>query len=64
MPFVQASAPVTISIATAYGVGFALGQPVLMTLVGVLVGVAILAFVLIRSPWHGKIGDQGAIKAI
>jgi hypothetical protein len=59
-PLLQASAPVTMAIATAYGVGFAVGQPFLVTLVGVLVSAAILAFVLIRSPWYGKRQDQGA----
>jgi len=59
-PLLQASAPVTAAIATAYGVGFAVGQPFLVTLAGVLVSAAILAFVLIRSPWHGKKQDQGA----
>lgn len=59
-PLLQASAPVTMAIATAYGVGFAVGQPFLVTLVGVLVSAVILAFVLIRSPWHGKRQDQGA----
>jgi hypothetical protein len=64
MPLVQASAPVTISIATGYGVGFAMGQPLLATLVGILVGAAILAVVLIRSPWHGKERGQDASGAV
>jgi 4-amino-4-deoxy-L-arabinose transferase-like glycosyltransferase len=59
-PLLQASAPVTMAIATAYGVGFAVGQPLLLTLVGVLVSAVILAFVLIQSPWHGQEQDQGA----
>ena len=59
-PLLQASAPVTMAIATAYGVGFAVGQPLLLTLAGVLVAAAILAFVFIRSPWRGKQQDQGA----
>jgi hypothetical protein len=64
MPLVQASAPVTISIATAYGIGFALGQPLLVTLVGAVVGIAILAFMLRRSPWHEMGRDRGASGAI
>ncbi|MGD9048370.1 MAG: hypothetical protein PVF77_09975 [Anaerolineae bacterium] len=60
MPLVQAAAPVTISIATGYGVGFALGQPLLATLVGIVIGAAILAIVLIRSPWHGRERGQDA----
>ena len=59
-PLLQASAPVTMAIATAYGVGFAVGQPFVVTLAGVLVAAAIVAVVLIRSPWHGKQQDQGA----
>ena len=57
MPLVQALAPVTFSIAAGYGIGFGMGQPWLATLVGVLVAAAILAVVLIRSPWHG--GERG-----
>ncbi len=64
MPLLQASAPVVIAISTGYGVGFALGQPLLLSLVGVLVGVAILAFVVVRSPWHEIGRDQGAGKAV
>jgi hypothetical protein len=52
MPLVQAAAPVTIAIATAYSLGFALDQPWLITLLGVLLGVVILAVVLLRSPSH------------
>ena len=63
-PFLQASAPVTVAIATAYGVGFAVGQPFLVSSAGVLVAATILAFVLIRSPWHGKKQDQGASGAV
>ena len=62
-PLLQASAPVTMAIATGYGVGFAVGQPFLLTLAGVLVSAAILAFVLIRSPWHGKEPEQSASEA-
>ena len=57
-PLLQAAAPVTIAIATAYGIGFALGQPLLLTLVGVLASVVILAFVLKRSHRHDRV-DPG-----
>ena len=52
MPLVQASAPLTIVIATAYSLGYALGQPWLITSLGVLLGAVILAIVLARSPSH------------
>ena len=55
----QASVPLTMAIATAYGVGFAVDQPILVTLVGLLVAAALLAFVLFRSPWRGEQQDQG-----
>ena len=64
MPLVKAAAPVTISIATGYGVGFAMGQPLLATLIGILVGAAILAVVLIRSPWHGRQRGRDASGAV
>ena len=52
MPLVQASAPLTMSISVAYGLGFALGQPWLITLLGVIIGVGIVTVVLVRSPSH------------
>ncbi len=57
-PLLQASAPVTIVIAMAYGIGFALGQLLPATLVGVLVSAGILAVFLTRSP--GRTEDLGA----
>ena len=54
VPLLQASAPVTIVIATAYGVGFAVGQPLLATLAGVAASIAILAFFLARAPGRGR----------
>jgi hypothetical protein len=64
LPLTQAMAPVAITISTAYGVGFAVGQPLLVTLAGIAVCVAILAFVLARSPWRGREQDQGAGGAV
>ena len=52
MPLVQSSAPLAISISTAYGLGFGLGRPWLVTLLGLVIGVLIVALVLVRSPWH------------
>ena len=51
-PPVQSSAPVTISIATGYGLGFAIGQPWAMTLLGFVIATIILIFALARSPLH------------
>jgi hypothetical protein len=51
-PLLQASAPLTIIIATAYSLGYALDQPWLITSLGVLLGAALLVFILARSPSH------------
>jgi 4-amino-4-deoxy-L-arabinose transferase-like glycosyltransferase len=51
-PLLQASAPLTISISTAYGLGFALGQPWLLTLLGAAIGIGIVVSALSRSPLH------------
>lgn len=52
MPLIQSSGYVIAIVATAFGLGFALGQAWLVTLLGVLLGLAVMARVLIRSPWH------------
>jgi 4-amino-4-deoxy-L-arabinose transferase-like glycosyltransferase len=51
-PWLQASGPMTASVATAYGLGFAIGNPWVGALVGSLTAGAILAFTWIRSPAH------------
>jgi hypothetical protein len=52
MPLVQSTAPLTIAISTAYGLGFAAGQPWLLTLLGAIVGAGIVVAALGRSPVH------------
>ncbi len=52
MPLVQSTAPLTIAVSTAYGLGFAVGQPWLLTLLGAIVGVGIVVAALGRSPLH------------
>jgi len=52
MPLVQSSAPMTISISVAYGPGFALQQPWLISFLGAAIGAGIVIFALARSPWH------------
>jgi len=61
MPLVQSSAPLAISISVAYGLGYALGQPWVLTLLGGAIGVGIVTFVLVRSPWHELVWGSGAI---
>jgi 4-amino-4-deoxy-L-arabinose transferase-like glycosyltransferase len=63
MPLVQSSAPLAISISVAYGLGFALGQPWVLTLLGAAIGVGIVTFVLVRSPWHELVWGSGSERA-
>ena len=51
-PLLKVSGPLTASISTVYGLGFAVGQPWLLTLLGVAVGIGIVLFALNRSPLH------------
>lgn len=51
----QSAAPVTILICTAFGIGFAIDTPYLVTLLGVVVATAVLVLILARSPEH-KLG--------
>ncbi len=48
----QATAPVTVLISTAFGIGFAIDNPWLITLIGVVIATAVLMFILARSPEH------------
>ena len=48
----QVSAPITIIVATGFGLGFAIGQAGLFTLIGVLISFVILWLALRRSPEH------------
>lgn len=52
IPLVQSSGFVIAIVATAFGLGFAVGQPWLVTFIGMLLGIVVMARVLIRSPWH------------
>jgi hypothetical protein len=60
IPLVQASGPVTACVATAFGIGFAIESPVLLTLVGALLAFAIVVMILVRSPWHQVRGQAAA----
>lgn len=52
VPLVQSSGPITMIIATAYGLGFAAGQPWMIALLGCAIATALLVIVLARSPRH------------
>ena len=52
MPLVQVSAPITILVATAFGLGFAIDQTWLITGIGVLISFAVLGAALKRSQYH------------
>ncbi len=52
VPLLQISGPLAIVISTGYGVGFALDQLGLLTLLGAAVGIGIVIYALVRSPWH------------
>lgn len=51
-PLLQTSGPVTIIVATAFGLGFAFGQAWLLTAIGVLLSLVVLVAALRRSPAH------------
>lgn len=51
-PLNQSSAPVTITIATAYGLGFATSQLWLITILGLIIATVILVLALAKSPSH------------
>jgi hypothetical protein len=48
----QAAGPVTASVATAFGLGFALDRPILITTIGTAIAFAIVLVMLHRSPVH------------
>lgn len=48
----QAVGFVTACVATAFGIGFAINQPVMITLFGTLIGCVIVVVILRRSPIH------------
>ena len=51
-PLGGAAGIVTALIATAFGLGFGIGKPVLITLSGILLSFAVLLIILLRSPKH------------
>ena len=56
----QVTAPITIIVATAFALGFALGQAWLVTVIGTLISFVVLGLALRRSPYHefGR-GNEG-----
>jgi hypothetical protein len=63
VPLLTTSAPLAISISTGYGVGFALDQVWLFSIIGVIVGVGIVVIALSRSPIHKMIWNGNSNKA-
>ncbi len=55
-PRVQAAGWMTAIVATGFGVGFALNQILIATLLGVIVGSGLVAFVISRSPIEARRG--------
>ena len=51
-PLGGAAGIITALVATAFGLGFGIGQPVLITLFGILLSFAVLIIILLRSPLH------------
>lgn len=54
----QACGPATACVAGAFGLGFATDRPVLITLLGALVGFLIAFVIIFRSPLHRMRGSQ------
>ena len=52
MPLVDSTAPLTIAVSTAYRIGFAVGQPRLLTHLGAILGAGFVVAALGRSPLH------------
>lgn len=57
---VQAAGWMTASVATGFGIGFAVDQTLIVTLLGVMVGSGLVAFVISRAPLEAR---QGAPRA-
>lgn len=56
LPRVQAAGWMTAAVATGFGVGFAIDQTLLLTLLGVVVGSGLVVLVLDRAPQEAKQG--------
>jgi 4-amino-4-deoxy-L-arabinose transferase-like glycosyltransferase len=54
LPRVQAAGWMTAAVATGFGVGFAIDQTLLLTLLGVVVGSGLVALVIYRAPQEAK----------
>ena len=39
-------------VATGFGLGFAIGQPTLLTMIAIIISLLLLVVILHRSPWH------------
>ena len=51
-PLGLAAGIVTAVVATTFGLGFGLDQPVLLTLFGIIISIVVLVVIIMRSPWH------------
>lgn len=51
-PILQATGPVTACVSTAFGLGFAVDRPILITLLGTVIAFVITTVILSRSPLH------------
>lgn len=51
-PFGMAAGIVTAVVATGFGLGFAIGQPTLLTMLAIIISLLLLVVILHRSPWH------------
>jgi len=51
-PLGLAAGIVTAVVATGFGLGFALDQPVLFTIIGIIISLVVLVVIILRSPWH------------
>ncbi len=60
-PRVQAAGWMTAIAATGFGIGFALDQTLLATLVGVIVGSGVVALIISRAPQEARAGFKRAV---
>lgn len=60
-PRVQAAGWMTACVATGFGVGFAVDQSLIATLLGVIVGSGLVAFVISRAPLEARQGYNQAV---
>ena len=51
-PLGLAAGIITAVVATGFGLGFAIGQPTLLTMIGIIISLVILIVLISRSPWH------------